>query len=317
MKPSAPPFKTLPLLLLPALLPCEAAVVNVVPGTNNAIIEQVTILMGATEVVQNIEEPGVDDISDSPVLIKSVRITDGGGVDLVHFNTEGAAVVNVNPELASIGGVGVFDNGVHTASEDDGLAAYGDAFAATSLDTDLRNYGYHDYLSPGPTTPGTPDLDLLFYRALNIDDYLLVVERWGNSTFDVTALDINGNVIAGSNTLRLGGAGGDFGVGYQVHDWNTGYAAETYWPTQAQTLTVVSVAKFFENTNVPEGPVFGLRILNEGEADTKLLGISADTFLNNPTNPNVVPEPSSSLLALAAGVFFLGVRRRPRNEPAA
>jgi hypothetical protein len=313
-----PPLFHLPLLLVMLSHPAShAAVVNVVPGTNNSIINQVTLLIGGSDVVQNSEASGVINQGDSPVYVKSVRITDGGGVNLVHFNTEDAITANVNPQLASIGGVGVFDNGVYTRSKENGLAAYAEAFANTSLDTDLRNFTYHDLLSPGPTTPGTPDLDLLFYRALNIDDYVLVVERWGNSTFDVTALMADGTPYAGANVLRLGGPGGDDGVGYQVHDWNTGYAASTNWNTQAQVLTVVSVKKFFENTATPEAPVYGFRIVNEGEADPKLLGISADTFLNNPVNPKLVPEPSASLMALAAGVFLLGSRRRPRTDRSA
>jgi hypothetical protein len=166
------------------------------------------------------------------------------------------------------------------------------------LNTDLRNFGYHDYLSPGPTTPGTADLDLLFYRALNLDDYILVSERWGNSTFTVTALMADGNPYPNANVLRLGGSGGTFGVGYEVHDWNTGYAAATNVPSQAQALTLFSIEKFFESV---------------GPAQNQP-GPSANSFLDNPVNPQVVPEPSSALMILLGSAFVLGSRKRPQRN---
>jgi hypothetical protein len=306
------PLKPIPLILLLACVPSlsRAAVINLMSGANNVAIQQLTLLVGGSTVVQTTEATGVNHTGDNEVLVKSVRITDGAPVELTFFNTEAAAAVNVNPELSGIAGVGMFNNGVVTTSLADGHQAYADAFAAASLDTDLRNFGYHDYLSPGPTTPGTPDLDLLFYRALNLDDYILVSERWGNSSFTVTALMADGNPYPDASILRLGGSGGNPGVGYEVHDWNTGYAAATNIPSQAQALTLFSVAKFFEAQGSNGGPVYGLRIENAGEADVKIMGISDNTFLDNPVNPKVVPEPSGMLLALTSCMVLLGLRRR-------
>ncbi len=316
------PFRNSSICCLLACVPSlsNAAVINLLPGANNVAIQQLTLLIGGTPQVQTAEATGVTHTGDGEVLVKSVRITDGGPVDLTFFNTEAAAAVNVNSQLSTISGVGVFDNGAVTTSSGAGHQAYADAFAAASLNTDLRNFGYHDYLSPGPTTPGTPDLDLLFYRALNLDDYILVSERWGNSSFTVTALMADGNPYPDANILRLGGSGGAFGVGYEVHDWNTGYAAATNVPSQAQALTLFSIAKFFESSGpqggppVLAGPVYGLRIENVGEADVKIMGISANSFLDNPVNPQVVPEPSSALMILLGSVFFIGSRKRQRRN---
>jgi hypothetical protein len=301
------------LLLVVTATVCGAAVLDVTSVTNNFAIQQITYQIGAATVVQNTEALDVNVVSDSEVKVKSVRIIDGAPIDLTFFNTEGAKVVQVNPQFASISGVGVFDNGVTTTSTS-GLQAYADAFAATSTDTDLRNFGFHDYLAPSTATPGVPDLDLLFYRAMNLDDYFLISERWGNSFFEVTALMEDGTPYANANVLRIGGPGGTFGVGYQVGDWNTGYAASGNVPSQAQTLTIFSVAKFFEGTNGIQGPVFGLRIDNDGEADVKIVGISDNTFTDNELNDKVVPEPAAFLMTLAGGAILMFSRKRTRRE---
>lgn len=280
------------------------------PGSNNIAIEQLVLFINGSDVTQTTEATGVNVNSDTAVNVKSVRITDGAQVDLTFFNTAGAEARNINPELATISGIGVFDNGTYTPSTS-GLAAYGNAYAAASQDTDLRNHGYHDFLTPTNPTAGTPDLDLLFFRALNLDDYVLVAERWGNSFFEVTALDADGNPYAGANVLRIGGPGPSADVGYTNHDWNTGYAAATNQPTQAQALTLFSVEKFFEGTQV-SGPVYGFRIDNDGEADVKLMGISANTFLDNPENPQLIPEPSAFLMTAIAGLALVLPRRRNR-----
>ncbi len=286
-----------------------AAVLDLVPGSHLKDIEQVIYQSGASTIVQNTPATGVAVNGDGEMSVKSVRITDGAPVDLTFFNTANAVVVNVNPQFAGIGGVGVFNNGVTTYSTD-GLTAYANAYAATVLDTDLRNFTFHDYLTPSPATAGVPDLDLLFYHAMLPEDYFLVSERWGNSSFTVTALKADGTPYAGANILRLGGPGGTFGVGYEVYDWNTGYAALGNQPTQAQALSLFSVSKFFEGTAVQAGPVYGLRIDNDGEADPKIMGISGSTFSDNPENPQLVPEPSAFLIAALGGVLWIARRRR-------
>ncbi|RYD28123.1 MAG: PEP-CTERM sorting domain-containing protein [Verrucomicrobiaceae bacterium] len=288
--------------------PAMAATVDIRTGLNNLAITHVTYSINNVDVNQAAEATGVTNASNTPVLLK--KIGTGSTPDLTFFNTAGAKVLNVNPQLAGTSGVGVFDNGVTTTSTA-GLAAYATAVEGTSTDTDLRNFSYHDYLSPGPTDPAVADLDLHFAKALNLTDYLLVSERWGNSSFQLLALAANGQPYEGANTLRLGGSGGTPGIGYEVHDWNTGYAAQGNVADQAQALTLFSVARFFSGTQAITGPVYGLRIFNYDEADVKILGISDNTFSDNPDNPNVVPEPTAMLMSLVGGLIFLGFRRRP------
>lgn len=292
----------------------NAAVLDILPSQNNAPITGITFTRDGDTYVQNTEPTEAENVGTSPVLLQSVRITDGGPVNLTYFNTEDAKVVNVNPDLSEISGVGVFDNGTLTRSKEDGLADFADAYAGTTLDTDLRHYGYHDLLST-PLAANAPVLDLLFYRALKAEDFLVVAERWGNSSFTVTALTADGTPYQFANSLRLGGSGGDAGVGYQVHDWNTGIAQPGTWDYQAMTLTAVSVEKFFEGVSpANSGDVYGLRIFNSGEADVKILGASANTFNDNPENPQLVPEPSSFLMALIGSLFFLTSRTRTRRK---
>lgn len=296
-------------------LTCGAATLQIAPqispGSNNAPISQVVYnVNGIDTAPQTTEAADVDFSGNSSVTVKSIRVTDGGPVDLTFFNTEGAKVVNVNPEQSAISGIGVYKNGSVTSSNS-GLAAYAEAVAATSLDTDLRNYQFRDNLSPGPTTAGTSDFDLLFLRALKPDDYLMVTERWGNAFFTMTALMEDGTPYPMANTLHLGLMDGIIfsPTGYQAYDWNTGYAPANV-ASQAQAITVFSVRKFFEGTNLNPAPVYGVRIDNDGEADIKIVGASNNTFSDNPYNPQVVPEPSAISLALLGAACLLRRRRQ-------
>ncbi len=281
----------------------HAATMDITPGLNNVAIQQVVYNVGGSPVTQNAEASGVVNVGNSPVYLQSIT---AGGQALTFFNTSQAKVFNVNPQLGTTSGVGVFDNNTTTVSNGN-LTAYADAVAGTSMDTDLRNYGYHDFLSPGPTNPTVADLDLHFAKALNTTDFLVTSERWGNSSFQLLALAQNGEPYTNANILRLGGPG-NLSSGYGQHDWNTGYASLGNVPDQAQALTLFSVAKFFEGTSAVAGPVYGLRIFNYDEADVKILGISADTFANNPDNMKVVPEPTALLLSFV-GMFLLLKRR--------
>ena len=81
----------------------------------------------------------------------------------------------------------------------------------------------------------------------------------------------------------------------------------------AQQAGSATVKKFFEGTQA-SGPVYGFRIDNDGEADVKLMGISANTFLDNPENPQLIPEPSAFLITALAGLAIVLPRRRNRFD---
>jgi hypothetical protein len=286
---------------------CKAAVINVTPGFNNVTIQQVVYTINNVDVIQNTDAgTAVTSVGNGEVNVKSFRVFDGGVVNLEYINTAGATVLNVNPELQTISGIGVFDNGLTTTSNGGGLSAFATAVAATTTNADLRNFVYYDYLSSPPTS-GVPDYDLLYVRAMKPDDFVMVSERFGNTYFEITPLDAAGNPIAGANKLRFGGLGGG---PYAVYDWNSGFAAAGNQPSQAQAFSIASVSKFFEGTGVTPTAVFGFRIDNDGEADTKFLVVGSNSFDDNPLNPVLVPEPSSLLMALGAGVVFVMRRKR-------
>lgn len=306
--PSFLPFG-LTLISLAGVLPCNAITINVLPGVNNVPITQVTYgIPGSPDVVQTTPAVGVAVTpSDTPVVVKSVQVNNNGLlVDLNFVNTQGATVVNVNPELATISGIGVFNHGVTTNSNGPaGLAAFTSALEATASNFDLRNFCFYDFVTPGFPTPSVPDYDILYTQPLAITDYLLVSERNGNTYFEVTPLKQDGTPFEFANKLLFGGSGGP---PYTVYDWNSGFAAAGNAPDQAQAFSVASAGKFFEGTSETPGPIYGFRIDNDGQADVKMVVISNTSFENR-----LIPEPSAPLLGMVAGLLFIFKRSRRTN----
>lgn len=297
--------RSLPWLLIASgTVASHAAVLNVLPGVNNVPIQKVTYTISGGDVEQLAPAVGVTNVGNTAVTVKSVQVNDGGTIrNLNYVNNAGATIVNVNPQLGTIGGIGVFDHGTNIAASAD-LATFTSALAVTTSNFDLRNFAYYDNLNPSPPTPGVPDYDILYTKAMNFDDFILVSERNGNTYFRATPLKADGTPYALANSLLFGGPGGN---PYTVYNWNSGYAAAANNPDQAQAFSIASVSKFFEGTAETPGPVYGFRIDNDGEADTKIVIISDNPFDDNPLRP--IPEPSSAM-ALAAGALCLLLRKR-------
>lgn len=277
---------------------------NIVPGGNNQPISQVVYDVGGSELVQMNEATGVENVGNTPILLKSVN---AGGKTLSYYNLGQTKVLNVNPELALTSGVGVVNNSTVVLSNSD-YTAYLDAIAATSMDTNLRNYGFHDFLSLPITDPNAADYDLHFFKAFAEGDSFLLSERWGNSTIQLMALGSDGVPYSGANVINLGGFINP-GVGYDAYDWTTGFASSMNVPGQAQALTLFSAQKFFDGTSNAYQPVYGLRVFNQTEADLKILGISDDTFADNLNNPQI-PEPSAWCAMISCIVGALLRRKR-------
>jgi hypothetical protein len=305
---------------------CHAAVLSVLPGSNNIPITRVIYgIPGSPDVVQTASVPvthfgggfnnhGVTGpLTNDPVTLKSVSLNHGGLlVDLNFVNSVGATVVNMNPQLASISGIGVFNhNGATVASNGPGgLSAFSTALASTFSNSNLRNFSYYDFLSPSPPTPGIPDYDVLYTQPMLPTDYIVITERNGNTFLRVTPLGMDGSPIANTNVLLFGGLQTDppNGEGYSRYQWNSGYAAAGNFPTQAQAFTATSALKFFEGTGVTPVAIRGFRIDNDGEADVKIIIMGTTSF-----ETRVIPEPSSFLLSLGAGVIFAFSRKRKRQ----
>jgi len=309
--------------LLAGIASSSAATLNVLPGVNNIPITQVTYDISGSNVVQtapvpasagngNGVTPGV--LSNDPVVVKSLVVNHAGQlVDLNFVNAVGAVITNINPQLASITGIGVFNHGgliptVFTQGQISGIPAFSSALASTFSNLNLRNFAYSDtanfrtptdFISP---TNGLPDYDVLYTQPMQPTDYIFLSERNGNSSFEVTALKQDGTPFAEANKLRFGGEGGN---PYTVYDWNSGISSVGYYVTQAQAFSVVSAKKFFEGTTLAEAPVFGFRIDNNGDADVKLAVVSNTSFENR-----LIPEPSSFIMSLIMGLVFVFSRKR-------
>lgn len=306
-------MKHLPYLLVaawlaPVNLSFSQNFLDILPGSNNSVITEVSYLIDGSAVTQTSEATGVSTQRNSPVFLSSVKVNDGGILkNLNSFNTLGGKVANLNL-TSNTSGVGVFDNGVKTSTSD--LAGFSTALAGITQDTDLLNYSYYDGTANLPNST-TSDYDLLFARGFESNDFILVSERFGNTHFAVVPLDINGNAIAGANTLRFGGPT-TLGA-YQAYDWNSGFASSSYISDQAFAFSVTKVDNFFKDTLLTPQTVYGFRVDNNGEADVKFFGLSDSTFTNNPGNPlvpgSVIPEPSSALLSML-GLLAAFRRRR-------
>lgn len=300
------------------------AAIDILPGQNNTPITSVVYRTMDNQIITQTNEASEirndDPIyrSDDPIYVEHVEVELGGERELLNvFNFEGAEVRNINFTANANRKVGVFTNGSTTNTSD--LDAFANAVVGTTQDTDLRNYIYYDNSVAMPDS-STADFDLLFRFGLTSDDHVLVSERWGNTFFSLTALDADGDVIEEANVLNFGGT--TTGGSFTRYDWRTGFASESYQPNQDQAFSVASVTKFFEGTSIADPVdqiVYGFRIDNNGQADVKFLGLSDNTFTDNPENPTFTSAQIPSPAAVWAGVVLIGgmTMRRTRKSPSA
>ena len=284
-------------LLLAGLRGGAQTIIDVNPKatpTNLMKITQVTLDDNGTTVVQN-SSPNTLKQRTTAVDVLSVV---AAGKTLSAFNIDGAQVTLRGFDEGGWNGTGV---GVLNADGTkvvlkDNKPAFRTAVEGTLQNVNLNNYIYYDSVSPS-IPPNIPDYDINFRFAFTPDDALFVMERWGNTYFTLKPLDINGNVIAGANTLRFG-----YPSGTAVYDWDTGFANSVYNSSQSYWFSVASIAKFFEGTSVPADQqlVFGFQVDNDGEADVKFVGLSEDTFTDNPFNPKI---PGNQPTAAYVGDF--------------
>ncbi len=247
-----------------AMLPAGAANpdVTITSGSGDVTITQVVLNDNGTTVTQNASQGSVVDSSDDPVLFSSITVNDGGSVVLDEFNVGSASATNFNFPSGSTG-VYAFENGTSTQVATAGFEA---AVTRTVNSLDIRDYLGYDGVSAAVTANTGHDFDIVFDAPLRNADYLLVSERWGNTFFDLVALDKQGNVIDGSNKVGFNAAYG----------WDTGYAPSNQ-PGQPMWFTVVDINAFGVVTE--NEPIYGFRIDNDGEADVKFFGLSDEPFL--------------------------------------
>lgn len=247
--------------LLVPVSPAASADVTVTAGSGDVPITQVVLDDNGTIVTQTSTTGGVDDFDDDPVDFVSITVDDGGtSVMLDEFNVGTISTANYNFP-GTLSGVSAIENGVATGVNTPGFEAAVDRVLSS---LDLRDYLAYDLLSSNGAG-WNPDFDILFDNPLRNSDYLLVSERLGNTFFDLVALDKNGNAIPGGDVIG-------FDAPYR---WNTRYAPSNE-PTQPMWFTVVDIEVF--NVDTEDFPIYGFRIDNDGEADVKFFGLSADPF---------------------------------------
>lgn len=299
--------------LLTAVSSLHAQTTVVVGPTNPGSfspIAGVTYDDNGTPVIQT-SEPTTVTTRSTAVNLTGLTLANGSALDV--FNFGGAQVSLGNFATAQPSGIGILQSDGSQVALNAGTAAFTSAAEAMLQSPNLNSYLYYDGISPDPA-PMTADFSINFRFAFESSDYILVQERFGNTYFELTALDINGSPITGANVLQFGGPTTG-GAPHTRYDWESGFANATYQSTQSYDFTVAEISQFFEGTGVAAVPIFGFSIDNDGEADVKFFGASDDTFLNNPFNPAIpgsapVPEPHVALLSFFASLGLLLKRRR-------
>lgn len=248
-------------LMASTMLPAAAAPVTITAGSGDLPITQVVLDDNGSIVTQNASQGTVVDADDDRVDFVSITVDDGGtSVSLDNFNVGSISTTNYNfpPGLT---GVTAHEN---AAATDVNTAGFEAAVDRVLNSMDLRDYLAYDGLNQSGTG-WNPDFDMVFTAPLRNSDYLLVSERFGNTFFDLVALDKTGTPIAGGNV-----------VGFDApYRWNSGYAPADQ-AAQPMWFSVIDIEAFGVDTE--DFPIYGFRIDNDGEADVKFFGLSADPF---------------------------------------
>ena len=174
-------------------------IVDVSANSGDEVIAQIVLREGSSTFVYNSSSAFIRSSSNAPVLLKSARLAVGGGdVQLDEFNFSSANVGNVGYP-SGITGVHTSENGAQIDANDVGFGA---ALARVFDGADLRDYLDHDALVPTGSS-FSPDFNVIFNNPLDNADYLIVSERAGDAEFVIEALDMDGNVIANSDAVRV------------------------------------------------------------------------------------------------------------------
>ncbi len=259
-----------------------SGLVNIDSGDGDVPILQVVLRTDGELVVQNesvpyeaMVRPGANSMRDADVIdkssneirLESITINDNGRIIVAdHVNVLEVTVSNLNYPNGNLSKIQAYENGEKVGQADqDG---FDEKIQQVLSSTDLRDYirydGNNNFL--GNTSW---DFDVSFSPLTN-EDYLVVMERYGNSTFDLKPLDASGEVIPGSNNVVI-----------REYSWNTGYAPSDY-KSQPLFFTVVDVEQFGVDTVL--NSIKGFRVNNDGGADFKFFTISDESFEDRSIN---------------------------------
>ena len=262
---------------------CISSTVSAVVVTAGANTETIT------QVVVNIDNDAVNTTFNASqtaatnaigtAALQSISLSDG--TTLNQFDRYQATVSNFNADLAGVIETLNSSSTPPTSqfSNTDPNTDFLNELAEVHSNGDIANYIRVDGASSNVSWSVQFDDTVGF----DLSDRLVVQERDGNTNFTLTALDLNGNVIAGADVLEFNGGSYQFDSG--ISNTNDPFSG------QSQVLSVIDLSLF--NTTEAVG---GFTIDNTGNADIKV-------FIGT------IPEPSSTLLA-GLGMLTLTFRRR-------
>ena len=256
---------------------CRGDVVNIVSSGPNANVEtivqvvmQVDDATGSNLIVQNTPATGSQE-ADSAILQSITTST-----TTINAFTPTVPTVTNDTFPASASGIQVLENGAAVGVSDTDFISSLEQMHANG---DLMNYLRVD----GGNF--TPQWDIQYSLPISSNDYLVVEERNGNTTFTVEALDINGDLISAADSLAFSGSS---------YQWSIGLANSADPNSdQPQVLSVIDFDLFNTST-----PIYGFRINDTGNADFKFFVATA------------VPEPSSAAWLAMFAIACVSRRRR-------
>lgn len=229
-------------------------------GAHNEPIAYVLLQDGKKSVTQTASAKGRIRLTSGKLMLRELGLADGSVLRSFSFGN-----LVVLRDYARWGrrhrtGIGVVrPNGSIERLRRSSVNPFARALQASFNNTNLNNYWCDD--GSDMWQEQRPAFDLQWSRASGQDAVIVVMERDGNSVFEMEALDDDGNPIAGARLLQL----------RPRYDWNTGFANARYISNQPYWLIAFSLAQFFKGAEAPPQLIHGIRVYNSGEADVKIL----------------------------------------------
>ncbi len=245
--------------------------VTISGGNGDVPIKSLTLSANGVDIVQTSSyshgsNNQVVNSQNTPIQLKSITIEkDGQLIVADHLNVLQVELIQNNFPHNSYGVTTVEDG---KASSRVGDSDFSDAIERVLSSTNLRDYMSYD-IRNSRDLEAIPYEFAMRFAPMRNGDYLVVMERWGNSTFELVPLNSAGKEIAGSNKLRFEG-----------YAWNTGYAPNDY-KQQPFYFSVIEIAKFGVDTD--KTLITGFGVNNDDGADFKFFTISDESFENRST----------------------------------
>lgn len=244
-----------------------AGILNASASENNVPISSAKILLDGSQLItQNGSSVGAPVVRTGSIDLVELTVLDSGQLRTLSVaNRGGGIVANVNvPSNSTL--YGVANQGVVQTMAALGLEQFKLRAGETASNTNLNNYLVDG--SPDGLPDGNSEFDFLFHLPYQLNDYIILSERFGNSSARLTPLNSAGEVIPGSNPIQF----------TPPYDWNTGYSSPII-PDQPYWLICVRATAF----GVTQ-PIHGFRVDTSG-ADIKFFGLSETGFTTTPVPP--------------------------------